>query len=298
MSRTASPSAGKPYGLERVCRLWGVPRSTVYHERQRALAPEEPRRRGPLGPCSDEELVGHVREVLAASPFHGEGYRKVWARLRYGGVRTSKERVRRLMREHGLQAPHRAGRRLGPRAHEGTIVTEAPGIMWGTDMTTTVTTAEGTVSVFVCVDHCASECMGIHAAKSGNRFEALEPVHQGVREHFGSIEEGAALGLKLRHDHGSAYLSDDFQGELAWLGIESSPSFVRAPEGNGVAERFIRTLKENLLWVRTFETAEELRLALLEFKRRYNGEWLIERHGYRTPAQVRAEKLGLLEEAA
>ena len=50
--------------------------------------------------------------------------------------------------------------------------------------------------------------------------------------------------------------------------------------------------------MRTFETAEELRLALLEFKRRYNGEWLIERHGYRTPAQVRAEKLGLLEEAA
>mgnify|MGYP001596569267 CR=1 FL=1 len=93
-------------------------------------------------------------------------------------------------------------------------------------------------------------------------------------------------------------MSDDFQGELAFLGIESSPSFVRAPEGNGCAERFIRTLKENLLWVRTFEMAEELRLALLEFKRRHNENWLIERHGYRTPSQVRAEKLGLLEEAA
>ncbi len=38
------------------------------------------------------------------------------------------------------------------------------------------------------------------------------------------------------------------------MGVESSPSFVREPEGNGVAERFIRTLKENLLWVQTFET--------------------------------------------
>ena len=40
------------------------------------------------------------------------------------------------------------------------------------------------------------------------------------------------------------YLADDFQQEVAFFGIESSPSFVRAPEGNGVAERFIRTVKE------------------------------------------------------
>ena len=43
------------------------------------------------------------------------------------------------------------------------------------------------------------------------------------------------------------YMADDFQKEIAFLGIESSPAFVRAPEGNGCAERFIRTLKENLL---------------------------------------------------
>jgi hypothetical protein len=61
----------------------------------------------------------------------------------------------------------------------------------------------------------------------------------------------AARGLKVRHDHGSQYMSDHFQKEIAFLGIESSPAFVRAPEGNGCAERFIRTLKENLLWVRT-----------------------------------------------
>ena len=54
---------------------------------------------------------------------------------------------------------------------------------------------------------------------------------------------------------------------------------MRQPEGNGVAERFIRTLKENLLWVRTFDTIEELRAALVEFA-----------HGYRTPVQVRADQ--------
>ena len=77
------------------------------------------------------------------------------------------------------------------------------------------------------------------------RFEALEPIRQGIRERFGGIGDGVARGLRLRHDHGSNYLADDFQQEVAFFGIESSPSFVREPEGNGVAERFIRTLKEN-----------------------------------------------------
>jgi putative transposase len=72
-----------------------------------------------------------------------------------------------------------------------------------------------------------------------------------------------ARELKLRHDHGSNYMSGDFQDEIKCLGIEASPSFVRQPEGNGVAERFIRTLKENLLWVRTFKTIEELRAELV-----------------------------------
>ena len=102
-----------------------------------------------------------------------------------------------------------------------------------------------------------------------------------------------ARGLKLRHDHGSNYMSGDFQDEIECLGIEASPSFVREPEGNGVAERFIRTLKENLLWVRTFDTIEELRTALVEFANRYNETWLVARHGYRTPAQVRADQCRL-----
>src|SRR6059058_3414840 len=97
--------------------------------------------------------------------------------------------------------------------------------------------------------------------------------------------------LSVRHDHGSQYMSDAFQKELAFLGIASSPAFVRAPEGNGCAERFIRTLKENLLWVRSFDTIKELRQALLEFRQTYNATWLIERHGFLTPAQFRQKQL-------
>ena len=297
MSGAQSISTRRAYGVQRVCRVWARPRSSVYARRQAPRDCVLGHRRGPVGAAPDAVLVGHIRQVLDASPFHGEGYRKAWAKLRVAGIRTSKERVRRLMREHDLQAPHRAGHAHGPRAHDGTITTEAPDVMWGTDMTSTVTVGEGAACVFVAVDHCTTECIGLHAAKRGSRFEALEPIRQGVRERFGGIGEGVARGLRLRHDHGSNYLADDFQQEVAFFGIESSPSFVREPEGNGVAERFIRTLKENVLWVRSFKTIEELRLALLAFKRTYNEQWMLEKYDYRSPARVRRD-LGGLDVAA
>lgn len=287
MSQACSISVGRLYGLQRVCRVWDVPRSTVYEHRSRARTQHVSLRRGPQGPCSDEELVEHIRTTIGGSPFHGEGYRKIWAKLRLQGIRTSKERTRRLMREHGLQAPQRVGHRHGPKAHDGTIVTSQPNEIWGTDMTTTVTTREGKAAVFVAVDHFNAECVGIHASKSQTRFEALEPLRQGMREYYGAFAEKIAEGLMVRHDHGSQYMADDFQDELLFLAITASPSFVREPQGNGCAERFIRTLKENLLWVRTFETVEELRQAVLRFKKDYNEKWMIQRLGYQTPAQAR-----------
>jgi putative transposase len=141
--------------------------------------------------------------------------------------------------------------------------------------------------VFVAIDHGAAECVGLHAAARATRFEALEPIRQGVRHRFGGFANGVARGLAVCHDHGTQSMSNHFQKELKFLGIESSPAFVRAPEGNGCAERFIRTLKENLLWVRTFDAVEDLRRALLEFRETYNNTWLIERHGYLTPEQFR-----------
>jgi putative transposase len=290
MSRSVSPVSGRPYGLAAVCRAWRLARSGVYRHRAPAPVVTAVRRRGPVGPMPDAALLVAIRAVLIASPFHGEGHRKVWARLRHGGIRTSLRWVLRLMRQNNLLAPSRVGAPRGPRSHGGTIIPTSVNTMWGTDLTTTIT-REGQVAVFVTIDHCSAECVGIHAEARATRFQALEPIRQGVRQHFGGFGKAIAGSLVVRHDHGSQYMSDAFQKELAFLGIESSPAFVRAPEGNGCAERFIRTRKENLLWVRTFETVEELRQALLEFRETYNATWLIERHGFITPTVFRQQQL-------
>ena len=166
--------------------VWSVPGvsnlETMPLERVLARAQnneaKEPRRRGPQGPCSDVELIQKIREVLQQSPFHGEGYRKVWAKLRYKGIRTSRRRVPAVDAPGRFAAFQRLGNPRGSKAHEGTILKEEPDQMWGTDMTSTWT-GQGQACLFVAVDHCTGECIGIHASRSGNRWQALEPLRQG-----------------------------------------------------------------------------------------------------------------------
>jgi len=118
MSRATSPATQKPYSLVRVCRVWHWQRSTIYRQRQSKAGPASSSvRPGPPGPCSDAELVQQIKAILAESPFYGEGYRQVWARLRHAGIRTSKRRGLRLLRENQLvvQAAHAVLPRLTRR---------------------------------------------------------------------------------------------------------------------------------------------------------------------------------------
>jgi hypothetical protein len=140
------------------------------------------------------------------------------------------------MRENNLLAMRNPGRPHGPKAHDGTIKTERVDEMWGTDMTRTMTAREGKASIFLGVDHCSLECVDIHATKCGTRFEALKPIRQGVRLSVGAFGPAVAEGLTLRHDNGNQYVSSVFQEEISFPCIQSSPSFVREPQDNGIAE--------------------------------------------------------------
>ena len=123
MSQTLSPSLARCYGMARVARVWKISRASVYRSFKETPPNTIARRPGPVGACSDVELAEHIRQHIAASRLHGEGYRKLWARLRFAGVRTSPRRVRRVMRENGLLAPHRVGR-TKTKPHDGTIIAD------------------------------------------------------------------------------------------------------------------------------------------------------------------------------
>jgi putative transposase len=291
MSAAISPVTQRPYGVQRVCRIWAVPRSSFYH----AQRPPEPRRarpRGPKPPVDDADLLAAIQADLAASPFHGEGHRKVWARLRYGlGLQVGRNRVLRLMRENHLLSPFRRPPRPA-NDHDGSILTDAPDVLWGTDASMVQTVEDGRVWIFAALDHFNSEVIGHYVSTDGSRFSALEPITQAVASRCGGgaigAGAGAARGITVRADHGPQYISHHFAQQLAYWGIGLSYAFVRQPQGNGVVERFFRTLKEQAIWGRVFRTAEEVRAAVATFVTRYNAQWRLQRLGYLSPLAYRA----------
>ena len=292
MADTISPATGRRYGVARVCQVWEVPRSSFYAAQQAGAADAGPKpspaRRGPKPAISDADLLAAIRADLTRSPWTGEGHRKVWARLRtLDGIRVSRKRVLRLMRQHALLSPHRA-RTRPETSHERHIITEAPNIMWATDATQITTVADGKVWLFAVVEHWNAEALGWHVAKRGDRFAAVQAAGMAVKRVRGALAAGAARGVLLRHDHGSAFMADHFQHQIRFWGLAPSYAFVAEPETNGVAERFFGTLKEQIVHGRIFQTIDEVRDAVRAFVARYNAEWLIEKNGHRNPDAARA----------
>lgn len=282
MSAAISIATGLPYGVKRVCSAWRVARSTFY-----AAPPQaEPARRGPAPQVCDEELFAMIEDDLGRSPFTGEGHRMVWARLRVSGVRVSRRRVLRLMREHGLLSPRRVRQGAGI-SHDGTITTGAPDLMWGTDGTRVMTSDEGMCWVFTAVDHFNCEVVGHHVCKRGDRFAALQPISQGLLRHFGAVTADAGRGLSLRMDNGTQYVSDHFRNQVRFWGVEASYAFVEQPQTNGVAERFFRTMKEQVVHGRIYRTVAEVRAAVDTFIALYNNQWLPEKNGFISPRATR-----------
>lgn len=284
-----SVSSGRPYPIRMILKVAGLS-SAAWYTASRAKAQKD--RPGPKPLVSDDELLAAIRKDLATSHFHSEGHKKVRARLRRKGIRAGRKRYLRLMEAHGLLAPVRPRSNGSSRHHDGTIRTDHSNSMWGTDGKQFWTRENGLCWFFGVIDHCNDEIIGWHAAVIGDRFAALEPVHQAVTKEFGSLDKGIVhdTGLFLRSDHGSQYDSRDFQAELKYLGLSHSPAFVRSPECNGIIERFNRTLQEQVFDVHCFKSIDEAREIIAKFIDDYNHHWLIERLGHRSPLEFKADR--------
>ena len=287
MSRRLRPESSSPYGLAVVCRHLGLARSTFYAQAPlpAGATPAVKLKRGPKTPLPDDALLALIRDDIAKSHFVGEGHRKVHARLRFvAGHKVGRPRILRLMREHNLLSPHRSATRP-EKEHTGRITTDAPGVRIATDGAQVTTLNDGLVWVFLAIDHFNAECLGVHVCKRGDRFAAYEPVAQAK-----AALAAAGLpvrGVKLRHDHGSQYMSEWFQSMVRHQGFAADYAFVGEPETNGVIERFNRTWKEQVAYGRTYEDIDALRVALLAFIGKYNAHWQIERLGYKSPVDAR-----------
>lgn len=229
MAEALEVSTELPAPLATVCRVAGVSRSAACEQRRRrSVSAPAPGKPGPVGAMTDRELLAEIRRVLADSPFIGEGHRKLWARLRRCGVRTSRKRVLRLTREAGLLAPTARVRKRAARLHEGTITVAVPDTLWATDATE-AWSREGRAAIFCVVDHASGEAW-TDAALRMDRFAAADLLREVCSERFGSVEHAVASGLALRYDGGPCFRSQHYQAEIDHLGIARSPAFHYEPE--------------------------------------------------------------------
>jgi putative transposase len=193
----------------------------------------------------------------------------------------------------GLLAPTASVRKRAQRLHDSTITVTVPDTLWATDATEGWT-EEGRCAVFVMIDHASGEAWA-DAGLRMDRFAAADLLREVTTERFGSVDAAVAARLALRYDGGPCFRSEHYQVEIDHLGFAPSPADHYEPETNGCAEKFIQTLKEQILWLERFATFEELRTAVRQFAVTYNREWLLERHDYRTLTEARQHQLALAQ---
>ncbi len=280
-----------------VVALFGVTRAAYYAARKRLTTTAATctdtsvtTLRAPRGTASRfasaATVLAAIRAVVTEHP--AWGVRKVWAMLRREhDLRVGHKRVYALMREAGLLLPADGNRLPSPR---GTVAVEEPNRLWATDMTTVYTRLDGWVGVTPTVDCGCRSLLGCTVSERRDAPTLLESIREALEAEFGSAAN-VPDGLEWRTDHGPQFTGGDARDLCAEWNVDHTFAPIGRPRGNAVAERFIRTLKEEVLWVEDFDTADDVRRAVEAWWPVYNARRPHQALRFQTPAEVRALKL-------
>jgi len=233
----------------------------------------------------NEYVLERINDIKAEHPFWG--YRRVWAYLRYvNELIVNKKRVYRLIREHNLTVKpntrliaKRVSERPKPRPNR-------PKQWWGIDMTK-VMTESGWVYVVIVLDWYTKKIVGHYSGTRATSREWLEALEKGLNREFPAGVRGHRL--KLMSDNGSQPTSLSFMKACSNLEVEQVFTSYNNPKGNADTERMIRTIKEELFWLREWKGEAELSKELNKWVEYYNTSYLHSAHEYRTPIQVQKD---------
>lgn len=273
-----------------LCEAFGISRQAYYAARkapERKLdVPRRPERWGAW--VSDATLIEKIKAVVVEFP--AWGVRKVWALLKRLGTVVSRKRVWKRMKALGLCLPPLSERAEPHR--RGHVAVPESNRRWATDLTTVWTAEDGTVALVPVIDCGDRVVFEIGVTKSQESPAVLAPVERSLEQAFGS-PEALPAGLEMRSDHGPQYTGADCEELCHVWQLEHTFAPVGRPTGNAVAERFIQTLKVELIWTRDWTSIEELRAAVAQWLHVYNHVRPHEALGWLTPAEKRAENLGI-----
>lgn len=224
-------------------------------------------------------VLQRIQQLKSDHPFWG--YRRVWAYLRFiDGLVVNKKRVYRLMKEHNLTVrPNQQlkAKRLSSRRKPRP---DRPNQWWGIDMTK-VMTETGWVYIVIVLDWYSKKVVGHYAGTRATSAHWLTALDRGLNRQFPDGVRGHKL--HLMSDNGSQPTSLRFMRACSSLGVRQAFTAYNNPKGNADTERMMRTMKEELLWLREWPGVTELTIDLHRWIEYYNESYLHSALGYRPP---------------
>jgi transposase InsO family protein len=269
------------FGVEPICTTLDVSASAYY---QRATGERSPRQ------IEDERLLGRIEELHAAN-YCAYGYRRMWKALRRAGEHVGRDRVKRLMRSHGIQGATRRGRpwrtttpdpaaRRPPDLVERDFSATRPNALWVADFCH-LRCWEGVVFFSFVIDVFSRRVIGWQFAGHMRTDLVLDALRMALTRR----PPGAEVELVHHSDAGSQYTSYVFTQVLDDHRVLASIGSVGDAYDNAPAESFVDSFKTELICDRVWRSRTQLELAIVEYIGWFNDSRLHEALDDRPPAE-------------
>ena len=255
-----------PLSIRRQCVLLGLSRSCFYYKSQGE---------------DETEWMNLIADIHARRPAYG--YRKVTVALGKKGYKINSKKVKRLMKQMGLQSLLPKPRTTIPNKESAThpyllkdlILTHANQV-WGIDITY-VRLPVGMVYLFALVDWYSRYIVGWKLAVTMEAEHAIEAFREALKKGRPEI---------CNADQGSQFTSEAWVIEAASQGVQISHTGVGRCLDNVHIERFWWTIKYEDIHLKAYETVAEARAGIGEFIKYYNEERPHQALKYKTPYEM------------
>jgi putative transposase len=262
-----------------ICRVLGVARSALYRHQPAATQPRAPQ---------DAELVARIKELIDVHPTYG--YRRIWARLRFGDGRViNRKKVRRLLRQHGWMI-HQRPAAPKPRVQRKKSVATRRNERWALDATHIDCGADGWGHLIAVIDCYDREIVGWEFALRGRANEAERALEMACLARFGTLRPGGDVPV-IRSDNGLIFQSRRFRDACRFYRLPQEFITPYTPEQNGMIERWFRSLKEECVWQHQFRSFADAWTAIGQWIAWYNAERPHQALGYCSPHQYQQQRL-------
>jgi transposase InsO family protein len=258
------------------------------------------------GPVQSGRRIGDVALLVHLKAIFNEmkgayGWPRIWRELSARGIQTGKERVRKLMKVHGLRGRGKRkfkattnsshGLPVSPNLLERRFTVEAPNRVWAGDITY-VWTKEGWLYLAVVIDLFSRQVVGFAMSERMTRQLVIDALRMAW------FRRRPTNGLIFHSDRGSQYASGDFQKQLVTFGMKGSMSRKGDCWDNAVTETLFGSLKVERLHGMHFATRRQAKDEVIDWLQFYNHRRLHSTLGYLSPMAFEKKRLADKERLA